>query len=189
MNEPSLSGMVSWIAGGPPGEASASPLAALSWSIPTQVISIPLLRKRIMQPSHGALGFLDPPTLTQADYGRDRSRWASPTSLRVTSGLLTVGRHDRYKFESGRESIQINLQSSTPGLVGTSGQSRGELQTQSAVLRFDAHITGLRYVSWSCLLFNSRRWNTNKFVVLYQLDAVLSSDSVVPDIHNALHGV
>lgn len=145
MNEPSVSGLIQWLGGSGASGAPSPSIAGLMWSIPTQVISVPLLRRKVLQPSHGPLGFLDPATVSHRDKGQDRSTWTTPASLRVTSGLLTVGRPDGYQFNDAR-SVQINVQSGTPGLSGPSGRSRGELQTHSAVLRFDAHITGLRYV-------------------------------------------
>lgn len=97
-----------------------------------------------MQPSHAALSFLDPATATGRDTDRDRFEWTSPESLRVTSGLVTVGRSDSDRYWPSREGVQVQVQSYPLG--SDVARSRGELQILMAQLRFNAHLTGLRYV-------------------------------------------
>lgn len=142
MQEPSLSGLFEWASGNNPDGVNLA-LAPLSSTIPTQVMTIPLMRRKVMQPSLPPLGFLDPATATGQDHSLGRSAWASPESLRVTSGLLTVGRLDRDRYWS-KQGVEVQIQTAPFGMGSGSSSSRGELQTISATLRFDAHLTGLR---------------------------------------------
>ena len=129
-----------------------SSTSSFSWSIPTQLVSIPLLRRKVLQPSKPTLAFLEPSS--KDDEERERAGWASAGSSRVVQGLISVGRADADRFwyaaaasGAGAGNMAVGMHAAgADGLwAGASGaRSRGELQTHSATLRFDAHLTGIR---------------------------------------------
>lgn len=148
MQEPSLSGLLNWASGNDPAGYQLA-LAPLSSTIPTQAMSIPLLRRKVMQPALVPLSFLDSDdAIRNRDRNRGRLEWALPQSLRVTSGRLSVGRPDNDRFWS-TPGVQVQLPSAPFGSTSDASRSRGELQILGANLRFDAHLTGLRYVTSS----------------------------------------
>ena len=131
--------------------------SSFSYSIPTQLISIPLLRRKVMQPSKPTLAFLEP----LPGQSEDEKEWANVGSARVTSGMVSVGRADadRYWYAAGSSGATapgsaLGLHNGkTPEMWAglTSARSRGELQTHSVSLRFDAHLSGIRCVESSTL--------------------------------------
>ncbi|KAJ1570373.1 hypothetical protein NDA12_000449 [Ustilago hordei] len=105
----------------------------------SQLLRIPLLRRAVLRPS----SFAPPLSSTPPDPRADR---------KVTHGMLSVGRADADKFwmYGGNHNTLAGIQTLPangkilPLSVG-SHSSRGELQTYGASLRFDAHLTGLRF--------------------------------------------
>lgn len=105
----------------------------------SQLLRIPLLRRAVLRPS----SFAPPLSSTRPDPRADR---------KVTHGMLSVGRADADKFwmYGGNHNTLAGIQTLPangkilPLSVG-SHSSRGELQTYGASLRFDAHLTGLRF--------------------------------------------
>ncbi|PWN52886.1 hypothetical protein IE53DRAFT_377784 [Violaceomyces palustris] len=108
----------------------------------SQLLSVKLLRRAILQPSYHTRPLIP----ARPDPLADR---------RVTFGRVTVGRWDADKYwmyGGSGSSIDHNGQRGLFGgsnravIAGVGGhKSRGELQTYSASLRFDAHLTGLRF--------------------------------------------
>jgi hypothetical protein len=103
-----------------------------SSSPPVQLITIPLLRRAILEPAQAAHPF------------------ASTVPAGVVQATVSVGRHDSNKYwvYGGGHGVGGVMHES--GMVKAAAsyegfRSRGELQTHSANLRFDAHLTGLRY--------------------------------------------
>ena len=101
-------------------------------SPPVQLITIPLLKRAILQPPNAAHPFANP--------GREG----------ITRALITVGRQDALKYwmYGGGHGVGGVMKESGGVLKAAAGgegfRSRGELQTHSVNLRFDAHLTGLR---------------------------------------------
>jgi hypothetical protein len=101
-------------------------------SVPVQLITIPLLRKVVMQPPNAARPFA-------------RSEGQS-----VVKAHISVGRQDSLKYwmYGGGHGVGGVIKESGGIMRAAAGgegfRSRGELQTHSASLRFDAHLTGLR---------------------------------------------
>ncbi len=105
----------------------------------SQLLRIPLLRRAVLRPSV----FAPPLSSTPPDPRADR---------KVTHGLVSVG--DPTQTSSGctaaittRSLVSILCLENgrvVPLAVG-SHSSRGELQTYAASLRFDAHLSGLRF--------------------------------------------
>lgn len=112
-----------------------------SSQVPTnsQLLRIPLLRRAVLRPS----SFAPPLSSTPPDPRADR---------KVAHGQVSVGRADADKFwmYGGNHNTLAGIQT-LPGngkivpLSVGSHSSRGELQTYGASLRFDAHLTGLRF--------------------------------------------
>lgn len=104
---------------------SRNPPSALP-SPATQILSVQLLRRAILQPSSTAL------PLSGSNPEDDP---------RIVSGRVTVGRwdQDKYWIHGGGHGAGALMR---PGEAVY--RSRGELQTHGASLRFDAHLTGLR---------------------------------------------
>lgn len=104
-----------------------------------QLLRIPLLRRAVLRPS----SYAPPLSSTPPDPRADR---------KVTHGQLSVGRADadRFWMYGGNHNTLAGIHT-LPGngkvvpLAVGSHSSRGELQTYSASLRFDAHLTGLRF--------------------------------------------
>lgn len=95
-----------------------------SSGLPSQLLTISLFKRSILSPSP-----------------RPFSTQAESINSRVTKGKVTVGRRDSdlyWKYGGGHGVGGIS------GARATEFRSRGELQTLSASLRFDAHLTGLR---------------------------------------------
>uniref|UniRef100_V5EXS1 Seipin n=1 Tax=Kalmanozyma brasiliensis (strain GHG001) TaxID=1365824 RepID=V5EXS1_KALBG len=105
----------------------------------SQLLRIPLLRRAVLRPS----SFAPPLSSTPPDPRADR---------KVTHGQVSVGRSDQNKFwmYGGNHNTLAGVQTLphngrvVPLAVG-SHSSRGELQTYAASLRFDAHLSGLRF--------------------------------------------
>ncbi|KAN0064868.1 hypothetical protein ACQY0O_001925 [Thecaphora frezii] len=103
----------------------------------SQILSVPLLRRVVLRPS----SYAPPLSTTPSDPKADRV---------VTHGRVTVGRRDSERFwrygGGGGGYLPANAvaRRNGPAMPG-SHASRGELQTYTASLRFDAHLTGLRY--------------------------------------------
>ncbi len=105
----------------------------------SQLLRIPLLRRAVLRPS----SYAPPLSSTPPDPLADR---------KVTHGQLSVGRADAEMFwmYGGNHNTLAGIHTLpgngkvVPIAVG-SHSSRGELQTYSASLRFDAHLTGLRF--------------------------------------------
>ncbi len=106
----------------------------------SQLLRIPLLRRAVLRPSSYA-----PPLLsTSSDPRADR---------KVAHGDISVGRSDANKYwhYGGNHNTLAGLHAVPEGngrivpLTVGSHSSRGELQTYYASLRFDAHLTGLRF--------------------------------------------
>lgn len=100
-------------------------------SLPVQLITVPLLRSAILQPPNAR------------PYGR-------PEAQSVVRAHISVGRQDSLKYwmYGGGHGVGGVLKETGGILKAAAGgegfRSRGELQTHSASLRFDAHLTGLR---------------------------------------------
>lgn len=144
---------------------------------PVQLLTINLLDRAILQPA--------PTTYPFAPHGH---------ALAVTNAHLSVGRHDSLKYwvyggghgvggvdilESGKSII--NAASAAQGF-----RSRGELQTYGASLRFDAHLTGLRYFMYhhplaSFLMFVTlfMTFEMVSALTLWVIAAVYTSSSMV----------
>ena len=108
----------------------------------SHLLRVPLLRRVVPRPADYSL----PLATTPRDPAKSR---------RVTHGRVTVGRKDAQKYwmYGGNTARQSSL-------TLPSSPSRGELQTYGAVLRFDAHLTGLRFFMYyypvlSFLLFTA----------------------------------
>lgn len=144
LRQHSFSEFLGWLGASRWNNTAETSLTDLPWSVPTQILSVPLLRRKILQPSPEPEGCLDPSIVLHREQGWYRSEWTTSSSLRVTFGLLTVGRRDGYCFESVEKHVGANSKSSMPALDEIEGGFCGELQTRSAVLRFDAHINGIR---------------------------------------------
>ncbi|CBQ71325.1 conserved hypothetical protein [Sporisorium reilianum SRZ2] len=105
----------------------------------SQLLRIPLLRRAVLRPS----SYAPPLSSTPPDPRADR---------KVTHGQVSVGRADADKFwvYGGNHNTLAGVHT-LPGngrivpLALGSHSSRGELQTYAASLRFDAHLTGLRF--------------------------------------------
>ncbi|CDR99875.1 hypothetical protein, partial [Sporisorium scitamineum] len=105
----------------------------------SQLLRIPLLRRAVLRP----LSYAPPLSSTPPDPRADR---------KVTHGQVSVGRADADRFwvYGGNHNTLAGVHTlpgngrAVPLAVG-SHSSRGELQTYSASLRFDAHLTGLRF--------------------------------------------
>lgn len=101
-------------------------------SPPVQLITIPLLRRAILQPP-----------LTPRPFARTEGEG-------VVRARVSVGRHDSLKYwmYGGGHGVGGVMKESGGVLKAAAGaegfRSRGELQTHSVSLRFDAHLTGLR---------------------------------------------
>ncbi|KAJ9475882.1 hypothetical protein PHBOTO_005969 [Pseudozyma hubeiensis] len=104
----------------------------------SQLLRISLLRRAVLRPSSFA------PGLSSAGDGR--------SDRKVTHGQVSVGRadSDKYWMYGGNHNTLAGIQA-LPGtgrmvpLAVGSHSSRGELQTYAASIRFDAHLTGLRF--------------------------------------------
>lgn len=125
-----VSSLSQLIAGNPP--PSQVPVSS-------QLLRIPLLRRAILRPSSQAPPFSSSPPDPRSDR-------------KVTHGEISVGRADADKFwiYGGNHNTLAGIHT-LPGngrvvpLAVGSHSSRGELQTYGANLRFDAHLTGLRF--------------------------------------------
>lgn len=101
-------------------------------SPPVQLMTIPLLRRAVLQPPSAAHPF------------------AASVKEGVVRAHVSVGRQDALKYwmYGGGHGVGGVLKESGGVLKAAAGadgfRSRGELQTYSASLRFDAHLTGLR---------------------------------------------
>lgn len=97
-------------------------------------MTIQLLRRAVLQPAHPAHPF------------------AASVPGSISRAVVTVGRYDAdkyWKYGGGHGVGGIVHEGSgiLKAAAGVEGfRSRGELQTHSASLRFDAHLTGLRCV-------------------------------------------
>ncbi|EPQ30537.1 uncharacterized protein PFL1_02062 [Pseudozyma flocculosa PF-1] len=102
----------------------------------SQILSVPLLRRVVLRPS----SYAPPLSSVAADPASDR---------KVTHGRVTVGRHDAERYwrygGGGGGYLPTNAAARRDNHVSVSRASRGELQTYAASLRFDAHLTGLRF--------------------------------------------
>nr|CDI56615.1 putative protein [Melanopsichium pennsylvanicum 4] len=106
----------------------------------SQMLRITLLRRAVLRPS----SFAPPLPSAPPDPRSDR---------KVTHGQISVGRHDALKYWMyGQNHHTLANIHALPGGNGKvapisigSHSSRGELQTYSASIRFDAHLTGLRF--------------------------------------------
>lgn len=100
-------------------------------SPPVQLITISLLHRTILQPAHAAHPF----GAIVLDGG-------------VSQAVVSVGRQDADKYwKYGGGHGVGGVMPQTGGIMRAAAEgfrSRGELQTHSASLRFDAHLTGLR---------------------------------------------
>ncbi|PWN35283.1 uncharacterized protein FA14DRAFT_160500 [Meira miltonrushii] len=117
-------------------------------SPPVQLMTIPLLSRAVLEPARASHPF------------------AATVPAGVVSAHITVGRADANKYwvYGGGHGVGGVLPETGGILKAASSyegyRSRGELQTHSASLRFDAHLTGLRYFMYhhplaSFILFTS----------------------------------
>lgn len=101
-------------------------------SQPVQLITIPLLRRAILQHQSAAHSFVGSSTES------------------VVRAHITVGRQDSLKYwmYGGGHGVGGVMRENGGVMKAAAGaecfRSRGELQTHGASLRFDAHLTGLR---------------------------------------------
>ncbi|KDN53406.1 hypothetical protein K437DRAFT_70482 [Tilletiaria anomala UBC 951] len=191
-----------------PAFLSAGP-ASLSWSIPTQMISIPLLRRKVMHASKPMLAFLEPEHEKRSRNQQQHETgvsWAKPGSAQVKSGIVSVGRADADRFWYAASGVAGAGAGTALGLHGgrsgemwaglNGAKSRGELQTHSVTLRFDVHLTGIRsvYIMYhhpilSFLLFTSLFFSFELLagLFLWAVATIYTSPSLHSGLRPSLH--
>lgn len=119
-----------------------------------ELMTITLFDRVVLHPSPGSVPFSDPAGSPLQAGGRPR---------RVTKAIVRVGRPDADRYWTYGGGHGVGGVVMTPGGLqgpeaggmvlatqnGGAFRSRGELQTVSAGLRFDAKLTGLRYILYT----------------------------------------
>lgn len=151
----------------------------------SQLLRIPLLKRAVLRPSSFT------PPLSATPLAADR---------KVTHGKVQVGRHDADRYwrygarATGGMVAYPHIVDGRTQLSLGSHSSRGELQTYSASLRFDAHLTGLRFFMYhypllSFFVFTSLflAFEMATALTLWGVAAVYTSTMAVPSLDTEEH--